>query len=216
MTARSAPPLGAMQTQAVQHGSPQPPPTLTLDDLNVIYSERAADRTGRERVLNREEPAGPAAGYIEVYLRTDVNQWFVYREGDGGTSRSRGYPTREAAEAEALQVASLALRFWDELVAYREAGDVYPGPRRDLSGRPIVRAGGVHYVIGPEPPRDRNGHLIRDGGLGFGGSEFRFRMLADGQEIVSHNVWYQGRIPSDYRDRLPDNAEVIPPAAGPL
>lgn len=46
----------------------------------------------------------------------------------------------------------------------------------------------------------------RNGGSGFGGALFRFRLLATGEVIESNNVWYQGRIPDEYRDVMPDNA----------
>jgi hypothetical protein len=45
--------------------------------------------------------------------------------------------------------------------------------------------------------------------LGHAGAEFRFRMLVTQELIVSHNVWYQGRIPHDFRGLLPDNAETV-------
>lgn len=55
-------------------------------------------------------------------------------------------------------------------------------------------------------------HGIRSGdrnGLGFGGAVLRFRMLADGREIVSNDVFTQGEVPERFWDRLPINAERI-------
>lgn len=59
--------------------------------------------------------------------------------------------------------------------------------------------------IGQEPtsgtPRDVLGHA---------GRLFHFTMLATGEIVESQNVWYQGRIPVEYRSLLPDNATVAP------
>jgi hypothetical protein len=61
-------------------------------------------------------------------------------------------------------------------------------------------AGGCHYVIGAED----GSRYVR----GFGGARFHF-VKDDGTEIVSTNVWYQGRVPEQFRDRMPDNARLV-------
>jgi hypothetical protein len=81
-------------------------------------------------------------------------------------------------------------KFWDEKVAIKDEPFV-------------VRADHTHYIVREEP-----GDGIHRGFLGHGGAEFKFIMF-DGREIVSHNVWYQGEIPEEYWDRLPDNAERL-------
>jgi hypothetical protein len=64
-----------------------------------------------------------------------------------------------------------------------------------------VVASGTHYRIQPD---SKTGFAV-----GFGGAEFRFRPIAGGDDIVSHNVWYQGEIPERFRDRLPDTHTLI-------
>ena len=60
---------------------------------------------------------------------------------------------------------------------------------------------GEHYMIGSEdddyPSR------------GHGGQRFRIK-FNDGREVVTTNLWHQGKIPEHYRDRLPDNAVWVP------
>ena len=63
----------------------------------------------------------------------------------------------------------------------------------------VVRIGGNHYWIGDEDKR---------GMRGFGGARFKIKFHS-GRYVESTNVWYQGEIPERFRDRLPDNAEVI-------
>lgn len=205
MTA-NLPPLSGMQDAAVHHGEPRPAPRWTLADLGIVYSER--DDHPRTYPPRDETPS--ILGYSEVYLHRPTGKWFAYHSEQGG-SRESCVASREEGEAMILAEVEEAARFWDEKVAWRDAGDLRPATRRGRDPEPVVRVGGVHYVIGPEPARDRNGRFDRIG-LGYGGSEFRFRMLADGREIISHNMWYQGPIPVEYLDRLPDNAEKLPSA----
>lgn len=44
---------------------------------------------------------------------------------------------------------------------------------------------------------------------GFGGSTFRFRSLATGEELVSNDVWYQGPIPVWAASAFPDTHEQV-------
>jgi hypothetical protein len=73
----------------------------------------------------------------------------------------------------------------------------------ESEGIPVARVDGVHYVVKPynrtDPPRY----------LGFGGTVFTFR-FHDGREITSNDVMSQGEIPAHFRDRLPDNAVIVP------
>lgn len=65
-----------------------------------------------------------------------------------------------------------------------------------------LRADAHHYQLGPEGARPSF--------RGFGGSRFVFEMLDDKRRIVSTNCWTQGIIPPHFRERLPDNARVVP------
>lgn len=61
-----------------------------------------------------------------------------------------------------------------------------------------LRIGGQHYM-------GRAGEK----GDGCGGRTFRIRMLETGEEFETSNLWHQGRIPTHFRDRLPDNAVFV-------
>lgn len=63
---------------------------------------------------------------------------------------------------------------------------------------------GHHYVLAPHS----NGNSFT---TGFGGHKFRIR-FHDGREVTCDNLWHQGIIPENFRDRMPDNAEFITPA----
>jgi endogenous inhibitor of DNA gyrase (YacG/DUF329 family) len=64
----------------------------------------------------------------------------------------------------------------------------------------VVRVNGEQYYIGKE-----NSHsLFR----GFGGSKYIIKFF-DGREVVSTNLWYNGKIPDSHKELLPDNAEFI-------
>ncbi len=70
-----------------------------------------------------------------------------------------------------------------------------------------VRVGGELYVVQPEPKPDPV-HLEPTGGRGMGGQEFRIR-FQDRRIITTRNLWSIGKIPAEYREALPDNAEFI-------
>jgi len=79
--------------------------------------------------------------------------------------------------------------FWDEKVAWKEAGDI-----TEDGGR-VVRYRNGHYIfckMSTSPYR------------GFYGKQFTVTLL-DGTVLTSNDVWHQGTIPESYRDRLPDN-----------
>lgn len=43
---------------------------------------------------------------------------------------------------------------------------------------------------------------------GYGGREFKIK-LHTGEIIVTNNLWHNGEVPKEFRDRLPDNAELV-------
>jgi hypothetical protein len=72
-----------------------------------------------------------------------------------------------------------------------------------------VIVGGYHYMIGDAT---LHGEMA-----GFGGRKFEV-FFTDGpnagKTVVTHNMWFQGRIPPKWREALPDNAEFIGPNKG--
>jgi hypothetical protein len=62
---------------------------------------------------------------------------------------------------------------------------------------------GTAYFVGEESKDGKHGW-----GSGFGGSEFHIHPFK-GDDIVSHNLWCQGDVPSNFKDLLPDNATFI-------
>lgn len=65
-----------------------------------------------------------------------------------------------------------------------------------------------------------NGECYCDGGnvdqpnknswLGFSGRRFWIRFF-DGHTVTTNNLWYQGKIPEEFREELPDEAEFYTP-----
>jgi len=64
--------------------------------------------------------------------------------------------------------------------------------------RALVINGG-HFMIGDEERR-HPGEM-----RGFAGRKFLIEKFT-GEQIVTTNLWYQGKIPQHFRERLPDNA----------
>lgn len=63
-----------------------------------------------------------------------------------------------------------------------------------------IRIDGVHYMLGDKKkPNKWNG---------FGGRKFKIKMN-NGTIIDTCDLWYQGEIPSHFRDKLTDNAIFI-------
>lgn len=95
-------------------------------------------------------------------------------------------------------------KFWEEKVRWAETGDMMPATGR-YAAAPVARVNGWHYIVKPfnttSPPQF----------LGFSGAVFTFR-FADGRQITSNDVMCQGEIPAQFRDRLPDNAVIVPQA----
>ena len=44
---------------------------------------------------------------------------------------------------------------------------------------------------------------------GHGGRRFVIRYLATGEEVVSHNLWHDGDVPPNFKEKLPDTAEFV-------
>lgn len=66
------------------------------------------------------------------------------------------------------------------------------------SGEPIFIIGGQVYQMGEEPDEGASYWL------GYGGREWHIR--SQGELIITHNLWYRGKVPSIFRSDLPDNA----------
>lgn len=133
--------------------------------------------------------------------------WFTNRQTSGGGCGSTGYASRVEAELRLAQDIWGHIQFWESKIAYRDNGDTtfVSRARRHLD-KPerVIRCNAKHYTLGPEPHRNERRDM-----LGHGGARFRFRLLATGEIIESHNVWFQGQIPDEYRELLPDNAEAV-------
>lgn len=43
---------------------------------------------------------------------------------------------------------------------------------------------------------------------GFGGREFHIKFF-DGREVITHNLWHQGKIPLRFQSLIPNNAEFL-------
>jgi len=60
-----------------------------------------------------------------------------------------------------------------------------------------VIIGGEHFI-----------YIDSDIEKGFSGKKFTIKMNS-GKIISTNNLWHQGKIPQEYRELLPDNAEFI-------
>jgi len=47
------------------------------------------------------------------------------------------------------------------------------------------------------------------GFLGFGGADWKIKILVTGEIIETNNLWHQGDIPEYFRHRMPDNAVFL-------
>jgi hypothetical protein len=202
--------------------------TLTVGGREFIVPVHVTDRKNDLPYGHRAGPAWgddePAVGYCEIYQRVPLvwdetlgdavpdpayadspGLWFALHESGGGSSRSIGHATQEGAIIDLLDTVTHFLTFWQDKVLWKENGDRTLPSRNDPYPRQVIRCNGHHYTIGKEPA---SGHYRTRDMLGHAGAEFRFRLLDTQELIVSHNVWYQGRIPYDFRGLLPDNAET--------
>lgn len=73
---------------------------------------------------------------------------------------------------------------------------------KHLERSPSVIINGEHYIIGDEKPDTRA--YFR----GFSGRKFVI-MFNNGEKVTTTNLWYQGKIPEHFRDRMPDNASMV-------
>ncbi|MFI0929674.1 hypothetical protein ACH4TP_37985 [Streptomyces sp. NPDC021012] len=94
-------------------------------------------------------------------------------------------------------------RYWQEKTEWADNGDRVPAHISGDDLNLVARIDGKHYMVGPMN-HTRPAHW-----LGYGGTVFTFR-FHDGREITSNDVWAQGDIPQRWRDRLPDNAVIVP------
>lgn len=65
----------------------------------------------------------------------------------------------------------------------------------------VIRIDGKHYHLGME-------FGIAEEDKAFGGRKFKIRRL-NGCEITTTNLSFNGVIPANFKDRLPDNAEFM-------
>lgn len=137
------------------------------------------------------EFADPKTG--RLWLNKNDDEHFVLTPGEQlpptGYTRVIGLSVKHHdIAAEIRKHIDFTTKYWEELI--------------ECYGPNSVITHGIHYVIGEEPePNER-----RDW-LGHGGHKFTIK-FKDGREVVSHNLWYQGPIPTRFRDRLQDNAEL--------
>jgi hypothetical protein len=82
----------------------------------------------------------------------------------------------------------------------RGAADDQPVP---ATATEVAIVGGRYYVVHPFST------AAAPKSLGYGGDRFTFR-FADGRLICSNDVWNGSSIPARFRDRLPDNASLVP------
>lgn len=105
-------------------------------------------------------------------------------------------------------------RFWAQKEKWKNDGDRTTDdkygtrPPKLSPFRDVLRIDGTHMTIGWMGVRD----VGYTQGLGHGGRVFRWRWLDEPEGTVheSNNIWYQGKIPPEWRDRLPDNAVWLP------
>lgn len=87
-------------------------------------------------------------------------------------------------------------RFWEQKVFWAGNGDRTP------DGAHCLRINGFHYTAEPRIFKPR-------GFMGMGGRRQRWRELATGKVYESNDIWCQDRIPANFQDRLPNNAEWV-------
>jgi hypothetical protein len=80
---------------------------------------------------------------------------------------------------------------------------------RDLLALPFWE---MHYALYDDSSVIVNGNHYRIGKStsfkGYGGHKFTIKFF-DGRVVETNNLWSQGTIDSEWRDRLPDNAEFV-------
>ena len=140
------------------------------------------------------EDAPHFAGILTRADDSPHGRYFAYHRTPGGSSGST-HSTIAEAEAALQEKIDFHNKFWQEKVEWHNNGDRTP------QGSWCLRINGNHYVCKPG-----------EKGMGFGGRTFRWQMLAEMDSggnapvYVTNNMWYQGAVPPDWRDHLPDNA----------
>ena len=76
-------------------------------------------------------------------------------------------------------------KFWNNIVAEKDEHIVVDG---------------TCYATAPAPI---------NGFYGFDGRKFKIKMFDTGEVIETNNLWCQGEIPAEYREKLPNNAKFI-------
>ena len=76
-------------------------------------------------------------------------------------------------------------KFWNNIIAEKDEHIVVDGTCYAIVSSPI------------------------NGFRGFGGRRFKIKMLDTGDVIETNNLWYQGEVPEEYRDLLPNTAQFI-------
>lgn len=139
-------------------------------------------------VLEFVPDAKDAPFLSDVYTRADGKGYVAFSRSPGGSQASPA-KTLEEANARLAEMRKFREDFWLEKVRWHENGD------RTDRGEHCLRINGKHFVAKP----GERGH-------GFGGRRFVWQDLTTLQNFESSNVWHQGDIPPEFRDRLPDNA----------
>lgn len=83
--------------------------------------------------------------------------------------------------------------FWSEKHIWLQNGDMTE------DNEMVARIGGYHYVLGDGK------HLLK----GSGGRNHYIKFTSGphaGKEVTCNDLWQQGKIDSEWLDRLPDNA----------
>lgn len=197
-------------------------------EVPLHFPDRASEPIDVLTIRRSGSPlAKTVGGYCEIYQRTEQLAynpstglsdpvlcsplaWFFSRETTGGGTGSHSYPSRAEAELGLVARIWMDIEMLERKVEWMRNGDKMPASGRGFHRVPetqVIRCNGIHYTIGKEPSA---AELRYDRSLfGFGGHRFRFRLLATGEIIESHNVWCQGDIPTEYRGLLADNAEQV-------
>lgn len=76
--------------------------------------------------------------------------------------------------------------------------DYWSDLAREVKNKSSVRIDGHHYWVKTKNTLTK----------GFSGRQFTVRFY-DGRVVTTNNLWYQGKIPQNWRVLLPDNAEKL-------
>lgn len=85
--------------------------------------------------------------------------------------------------------------YWWLWIECKTAGDIF-------QGKQIIRANHNHFVVYTDVISDTDFQ-------GFGGRQFKLKIITSGITITTKNLWHQGEIPSRFRKHLPDNAVFL-------